>query len=210
MRKHWAFLFLMVLVTLFSLSGDEKQAEGSIFRWAIVKKNDDGEISPINIEEKCQISPQEGVKIFVQPIHEAYIYLVSVNERGDFEFFYPEGFDRFTKNTYNFRKSFYPSEEDVWFTLQEDIKIYLFVSAKRLVSLEESYTAYHTLKNVRNRRNVADAIKVLVGRTSSFTQESVTPVPFAGSVRGENEKITAYAVEVAFEDIFRKTIYLGP
>jgi hypothetical protein len=219
MKKTVCFLLIFFIVFMCGISlcfSEKDRVKKNVFQYAFLYKKSDGNVGVVNHKQRVtDLKPGERIKIYLEPLTHAYIYLYHVSSGGDLTLLFPVRFDFFSEE-YETGVAYYLPSEERWFILKEPPGIeefHLIVSKDRLINLESLTNMYCELNRVKQyetqiadaRQDILDEIKHLKKRGNILAGKNEKPVPIAGVVRAfDDERISG--VEVHFTDVYATTI----
>jgi len=183
------------------------------FNWAFVKRAADGSPAAIDFRERVAITPGDLFKIHVQPIQNAYVYLVLQDAQGDIQLLFPSRFDVFSGPGYMGSRNFVP-EGDEWFTPDATSgteRFHLLASTQRLGQLETLLAAFSRATGGARGpagQAVLDEIARLRKEHSQLTMAAEKPVTIAGGTRGLQTSIQKIATRIDAEEFYYKLFRL--
>jgi len=219
MKKTNYFLqiFFIIFLCCISISFSEQDKKGNtLFQYAFLYKKSDGTIDVVNHKKRItDIKTGERIKIYIDPVTPAYIYLYHVSSEGTLSLLFPQKFFFFSDEYKTETACYLPSEER-WYILKEPSGIeefHLIVSKQRLFNLESLTKHFFEIKQIKQdeikiadaRQDILDEIKHLKKKGNILGRKSEKPVPIAGVIRSlDEEQLSCY--QITFTDIYAKTI----
>jgi hypothetical protein len=194
---------IFFLFFIFSLFGEDDVKIS--FKWAFLKQSKSGTIEAVDFSKEVSFTKDDKLKISINPLKSAYVYLYYVDFNNDLFVIFPEKFDA----DYKTDKTYYiPENEGEWFTFDEGHgldKFYLLASFSRLKDLENLTKEFMSLSDNKKTSpdKLANAKKALIDEIlnlrlsySKFTVYAEKPTSIAGTSRGISDvKITMLGIE---------------
>lgn len=211
------FFALLWLLNAGCLAAESKTEV--VFNWAFVKQTRDGELQMLDSSRVASIEPGEQLKIFLQPVQNAYIYVYLHDAQNELHLLFPRRIEDLHSRNYGNREYYLPEGED-WFVLDEAKgveKFHLLASHERFPKLEALTKTYLDLKE--KAKSSQDAIRIAMQRVleeitrirqqhSKLVVLAEKPVSIAGGVRGQNRAIEELAIEIRAQEFYSKTFRL--
>lgn len=185
------------------------------FKWALLHRESGGEEKLLDFKKKPMVRTGDQLKLFIQPMKNAYIYFYLLDSMKDLSLLFPHSMDDFGKD-YSFGREYFIPTGNHWFSLDKKKGVetfYLIASKERLTSLEavtrEYLNASAGVEKKAARAKVLDEIKKTRRQFSRFATFAEKPVPVAGGVRGmKKKKISESAHYVEANGFYSKTLRL--
>jgi len=208
------FASVLALLPLYAESNSEV-----VFNWAFVKQTPSGDLQALGSSGVSQIGPGDQVKIFLEPVQNAFIYVFLHDAQNELHLLFPRRFEDLGNRDYTGQKYYLPEGED-WFVLDETQgveKFQLLASAERFPKLEALSKTYLDLKE--KPKSPQDGIRIAMQKVleeitrirqqhSKLVVLAEKPVSIAGGVRGQNAVVEELAIEIRAQGFYSKTIRL--
>ena len=216
-RNKIIICFLLSIILFISGFAEDIPGNSICFNWAFVYKNLEDEIQSLDFSKQVNyFESGTRLKIYLEPIQQAYIYLLLYDTNKDLFLLFPERenglFSEYTQGA-----SFYIPARTKWFYLKNTggLEIfYLIVSATRCHKLEQVIEEYLLLKEKKSvslsllnnaKQVILDEIHAVKKENSIFKGLIEKPVIIAGDYRGENN-ILEHVYRIQAENFYAKTI----
>ncbi|MBN1697344.1 MAG: DUF4384 domain-containing protein [Spirochaetales bacterium] len=209
-------MVIMFLIPLFYHYAEEQAANSVCFRWAFVYKDETGEIQSIDHNKYINnLTSGNRLKIYLEPVRNAYIYLILYDSRNDLFILFPDMKREFFAD-YQTGKEYYVPEKNIWLYLKNDggMEVFhLIVSRTRCEGLEQAITDYLDLLEKESvtekmmnmaKQSVLEAIRDLKKRNSVFQGPDERPLSIAGDYRGD-KTIRQFIDRIEVESFYAKT-----
>ncbi len=206
-----ALAALLVLMCAAETLGAQQKTTS--FNWAFVKRAPDGSPVVLDFKERVAIAPGDLFKIHVQPVQNAFIYLLLQDAQGDVQLLFPQSFELFDRSSYLNARTFIPEGDD-WFTLDNargTERFHLVASAERLPKLEALVLACRKAAASgapAARQAVLDEITRVRKEHSQLTIAAEKPVTIAGGTRGIATAIQKVATRIDAPGFYYKLFRL--
>lgn len=215
--KPLLFMSIFILIIHIASMAEETNTDKVCFHWAFVYKDEAGILRSIDFKERINhLKSGNRLKIYLEPVQNAYIYLILYDSKKDIYLLFPDIKNGFFSD-YKAGKGYYVPENKVWFYLKNDggMEIfYLIVSRTRCHGLEQVIDGYLDLLEKPSvsadildnaKQAVLEEIRILKKRNSIFQGLKEKPLIIAGDYRGDELiKKFIYMIEVA--NFYAKTI----
>lgn len=227
-RQRIILIILSILVSSFVLTyiqriASAQQAKSQEnknvnFHWAFVvlKKSNNGS-QFTTITRDIVLKSGDQLKMLVKLDKECFVYVFYYSSQGELYMFFPYDLSQFS-NDYEVSKNYYIPQSDFVLELDENVgkeKIYLIASTQRLPELEDLYSFYESVKDLKKPKfieNIILEIRQLRKSHKQFTTKAERPVVSTGVVRAHisTEKtdfsdLDKFAIEIAENNFFAKT-----
>ncbi|HBD94041.1 MAG: hypothetical protein A2015_17345 [Spirochaetes bacterium GWF1_31_7] len=188
------------------------------FKWGVLtldKKTN--KTVGLNFSKPVQLSEGDDIRIYLEPVKNAFIYLYLLDSNNDLMLLFPENFTQFSKNYSN--KPYYIPDAESWFTIDENSgteEFYLIASKVRQPELESltGKLQKESEKSTPNSNKINELKKSIIDELARLRKENSTnvavaekPVSTAGTTRSIGE-VTTNATEVLTENFYAKTLRL--
>ena len=219
-------IYYLILIILFldftpgqKSYSEEKNINQISFHWALLNKKNNI-IRSLDCRHEVKINKNDFLSFFIQPLKNAYIYLYLYDTEKKLYFLFPSELNDFKNETYYEKKFFIPKGDNylIFKNQSGKIKFFLLASKSRLKNLEKLTNDYLRYTDNINKSNIRIEIakqKILhyiLELKHQFNQKRIkaeTPVPFAGSIRGEKNNVQFEATLVQTDKTYVKTIYIN-
>lgn len=191
-----------------------------VFHYAFVIRNDTNAVSLLDTSgTHTRIYPDAHVRILLQPVENACLYLFLHDAEGTLSVLFPERYDTVFEEEKYYDALYSIPGPASWFVPNEKKgteSFYLLVSQTRLTRLESLVQEYLKLAETDADRKkeaageIESEITMLRRVHSSFTEKAVSPVVIAGDYRGDNTAgyLPEKMMEVRAGSFYAKTIRL--
>lgn len=193
-KNIFRFFVSIIVILLFMVVGaasppaeaGEKGNKNLNFKWAVLRLDTNNKYEIISNQKRPQLSSEDLIKIFIQPITNAYVYVYLLDSRNELKLLFPTGIDYFDSD-YEFGKNYYIPIGENFFAIDEHKgteKLYLLASAERLKELESLTGEYLNAsgnKKITAKSEILKEIKRLKTHFSMSSSSSERPIPIAGS-----------------------------
>ena len=185
------------------------------FNWAFVKRASDGSPRAVDFSQKAAVLPGDLFKISIQPVKNAFVYLLLHDASGNLQLLFPGRFVDFEGPAYLNTPAFIPDGEN-WFALDNirgTERFYLLASSTRLSRLEALVLAYQkagqgTAGADQARQAVLDEMTRLRTAHSQLTTAAEKPVTIAGGTRGADQATAKLATQITAASFYTRTFRL--
>lgn len=216
------FLFIIFFIFIIHISGitGETDTGKALIYWAFVYKDETSILQSIDFKKKINnLKPGNRIKIYLEPVQNAYIYLILYDSKKEIYLLFPNTQNGFFSD-YEAGKGYYIPEKKVWYYLKNDKGMeifYLIVSRTRCEGLEQVIDRYLDLMekplipdDVMNnaKQTVLDEIRGLKKKNSIFQGVKEKPLIIAGDYRGD-EMIHQFIYMIEVKNFYAKTIRLA-
>ena len=226
MKLRISFIFsTIIVISLFAVGlsagpsseTERKENTNLDFKWAVLRLNPSNQYEVLNDLKRPQLSSEDLIKIYIQPITNAYVYVYLLDSRNELQLIFPGSLDFFDSD-YKFGEDYYiPIGEKNFFAIDEHKgteKLYLLASVERLKELESLTREFSNAsggKKITAKAEVLKEIKGLKTRFSKSSSSSEKPIPIAAAFRTrglESSTGNLNATHVNAANFYSKTIRL--
>jgi len=187
-------VFLLVIFSFQVFFGEEENK--IIFKWAFIKKSN-GSAESIDFTKDVSFKKEEKLKIIINPVKNAFVYLFYIDNKNEISLVFPESFDK----EYKLGKTYkIPENETEWLSFDEEHgldKFYLIASYTKQAKLENLTKEFIKISENKKsspdsinsaKKNLLDEILSLRTAYSKFTVFAEKPTSIAGTSRGAPNK----------------------
>ncbi len=200
----------------------DRSTEGPVsFRWVLVSLQESRsgyELSPIT--QDTMLKTGDRLKIYVEPLRQAFVYVVHKGPENELSLVFPKSFGQFESEEY-FRGHHVPGGTS-WFRLTApsgNETFYLLGSRTRLRALERliaEYSAAVIEDKIGIGNRVIDEIRRIRKKHHRFRVRTDTPTPILGQVRGSprlslvtTSDVESLAVVMTAKEFYGRTFTIG-
>lgn len=217
MKANKKNLVAVLLIAIFlSCSSALNASEDNLsFKYAFIRKAPDKVTEEIlDFAQKPQVKTGDQLRIFLQPIENAFLYVFLESSQKNLDLMFPETPDAYD-NTFEMKKNYYVPGKTTWFEVDKnkgDERFYILASSERLTGLEEITKKYlANNKNDEYKAKVLEEIKNVRQSFSRLASNTETGVPIAGTFRTrglDDSTIIGNATHVDAKQFYGKTLRL--
>jgi len=179
------------------------------FKWAFLLRSDDGTERTADFGDKVSVTNGDAIRIFIEPVTNAYIYLYMFDSRKQLRCLFPADPALYNKPVETGKQYLLPSDGK-WFVMDQQKgteKFFLLVSTKRLTSIEDlSRKMLAKPDDAEIKAALLDEIQLVRRGKADLKSPVEKSVPIAGTVVAVTRGAAAEATLTEASGFYARTL----